>query len=96
MWTATEGKVSDVTYLWPRPGSHKAIEKICFVTKIGDQICGELGYGCVVLDAIPPVPRGMKRMTYDRLCARIERLEQTLVDNRVVQRANPWIAPVTC
>jgi signal transduction histidine kinase len=39
MRTATEGKVSQVTYLWPRPGSKKPIEKVSFVTKVGDQIC---------------------------------------------------------
>jgi signal transduction histidine kinase len=43
MRTATEGKVSEITYLWPRPGSKKPIEKVSFVTKVGDQICG-VGY----------------------------------------------------
>ena len=43
MGTATEGKVSEVTYWWPRPGSEKALEKVSFFTKVGDQICG-VGY----------------------------------------------------
>jgi hypothetical protein len=43
MGTATEGKVSEVTYWWPRPGSNKTLEKHTFYTKVGDQICG-VGY----------------------------------------------------
>jgi len=43
MEKATEGKVSDVTYWWPRPGSDKPLEKHTFFTKIGDQICA-VGY----------------------------------------------------
>jgi signal transduction histidine kinase len=41
--TATEGKVSEVTYVWPRPGSDKSVDKVSFVTKAGDQICA-VGY----------------------------------------------------
>jgi hypothetical protein len=40
---ATEGKISEVTYWWPRPGSDKPLEKTSFYTKAGDQICG-VGY----------------------------------------------------
>src|SRR6266403_17096 len=40
MKNATEGKVSEVTYWWPRPGSDKPLEKTSFYTKVGDQICG--------------------------------------------------------
>jgi signal transduction histidine kinase len=40
---ATEGKISEVTYMWPRPGSDTPIEKVTCVTKIGDQICA-VGY----------------------------------------------------
>jgi signal transduction histidine kinase len=40
---ATEGKVSEVTYWWPRPGSDKPLEKTSFYTQVGDQICG-VGY----------------------------------------------------
>ena len=43
MQTATEGKVSMVTYWWPRPGSDKPLEKNTFYTKVGDQNCG-VGY----------------------------------------------------
>ena len=43
MRTASEGKVSEITYLWPRPGSIKPLEKHTFYTKVGDQICG-VGY----------------------------------------------------
>ena len=38
-----EGKVNEVTYKWPRPGSQEPVEKVSFVTKIGDQTCG-VGY----------------------------------------------------
>ena len=40
MRTATDGKISDVTYWWPRPGSDKPLEKHTFYTKVGDQNCG--------------------------------------------------------
>jgi hypothetical protein len=43
MEKATEGKVSEVTYWWPRPGSDKPLEKHTFFTKFGDQICA-VGY----------------------------------------------------
>ena len=40
MQTATEGKISEVTYWWPRPGSEKPLEKHTFYTKVADQNCG--------------------------------------------------------
>jgi signal transduction histidine kinase len=43
METATEGKVDQVTYWWPRPGSDKPLEKHSFYTKVADQNCG-VGY----------------------------------------------------
>ena len=43
MQTATEGKVREITYWWPRPGSIKPLKKHTFYTKVGDQICG-VGY----------------------------------------------------
>ena len=43
MQTATEGKIDQVTYWWPRPGSDKALEKHSFYTKVADQNCG-VGY----------------------------------------------------
>ena len=43
MAKATEGKIQEVTYWWPRPGSEKPLEKHTFYTKVGDQDCG-VGY----------------------------------------------------
>ena len=43
MQTAEEGKVSEITYFWPRPGTIKPLKKHTFYTKIGGQICG-VGY----------------------------------------------------
>lgn len=41
---ATEGKLSEVSYMWPRPGADATpVQKVSFVTKAGDQICG-VGY----------------------------------------------------
>jgi len=40
---AQDGKVDQVQYMWPRPGSNDPIRKVAFVTKIGDQICA-VGY----------------------------------------------------
>jgi hypothetical protein len=41
--TAEEGKVNEVTYKLPRPGTQEPLPKVTFVTKIGDQTCG-VGY----------------------------------------------------
>ena len=44
MKVATEGKISEVTYMWPRPGADTTpVSKVSFVTKSADQICG-VGY----------------------------------------------------
>lgn len=40
---AADGKITEVVYMWPRPGESKASEKIAYVTKVGDQICA-VGY----------------------------------------------------
>lgn len=40
---AKEGKISEVTYMWPRPGEEKPMEKVAYVTKIGDEVCA-VGY----------------------------------------------------
>jgi hypothetical protein len=41
---ATEGKFSEVSYMWPRPSADMTpVQKVSFVTKVGDQICG-VGY----------------------------------------------------
>ena len=43
MQKATEGKVDEVTYWWPRPDSDEPLEKHTFYTRVSDQICG-VGY----------------------------------------------------
>jgi hypothetical protein len=40
---ATEGTISEVPYMWPRPGEEELVQKVAFVTKVGDQICA-VGY----------------------------------------------------
>jgi signal transduction histidine kinase len=40
---ASDGKVSEVSYMWPRPGSTEAVQKVSYVTKVGDQVCA-VGY----------------------------------------------------
>ena len=43
MQNATEGKIKEVAYWWPRPGSDKPLEKHSFYTKVEGQNCG-VGY----------------------------------------------------
>ena len=43
MDVAKEGKVSEVSYQFPRPGETQPVQKVSYVTKIGDQVCG-VGY----------------------------------------------------
>ena len=38
MSTAKEGQVSEVDYMWPRPGKEEPVRKVTFVTKAGDQV----------------------------------------------------------
>jgi hypothetical protein len=38
-----EGQISEVSYMFPRPGQTEPLEKVSFVTKIGDLYCG-VGY----------------------------------------------------
>ncbi len=40
---AREGKVSEVRYMWPKPGSDKPVAKVTYVTKVANQVCG-VGY----------------------------------------------------
>jgi len=40
---AAEGKVAEVAYSWPRPGSTDPVAKVSYVTKVGDQVCA-VGY----------------------------------------------------
>lgn len=43
MKVAADGKVAEVSYVWPRPGDTTPVQKVSFVTKVGDQVCG-VGY----------------------------------------------------
>jgi signal transduction histidine kinase len=40
---AEEGKIKEVTYMWPKPGGTRPVQKVSYVTKVGDQVCG-VGY----------------------------------------------------
>ena len=40
---ANPGEVVEVSYVWTRPGEATPVEKVAFVTRIGDQICA-VGY----------------------------------------------------
>jgi signal transduction histidine kinase len=41
--SAQQGKISEVSYMWPRPGTTDPVQKVVFVTKVGDQVCA-VGY----------------------------------------------------
>lgn len=41
--SAHEGKLAEVSYQWPRPGEEKLSEKVSYIFKAGDQVCG-VGY----------------------------------------------------
>jgi hypothetical protein len=43
--SAAEGKIAEVSYLWPRPDDpeKKPVQKVAYVTKVGDQVCA-VGY----------------------------------------------------
>ena len=38
--TAKVGSISEVSYMWPRPGGTEPVQKVSFVTKVDDQVCG--------------------------------------------------------
>ncbi|MHB1400514.1 MAG: cache domain-containing protein [Trichloromonadaceae bacterium] len=40
---AAEGTISEVSYMWPRPGSSEPVQKVTYITKVGDQVCA-VGY----------------------------------------------------
>jgi signal transduction histidine kinase len=40
---AEEGKVKEVSYMWPKPGRTEPVQKVSYITKVGDQVCG-VGY----------------------------------------------------
>lgn len=41
--TAQQGKISEVTYMYPRPGGTDPVQKVAYVTKVEDQVCA-VGY----------------------------------------------------
>ncbi|HOT83617.1 MAG TPA: chemotaxis protein, partial [Candidatus Defluviicoccus seviourii] len=43
--SAQPGKISEVSYMWPRPDDpeKKPVEKVAYVTKVADQVCA-VGY----------------------------------------------------
>lgn len=43
MKTAQEGKISEVSYMWPKPSGGDPVQKVAYVTKVGDQVCA-VGY----------------------------------------------------
>ena len=43
MKVAEEGKFKQVSYMWPKPGAAEPSQKMSYVTRIGDQVCG-VGY----------------------------------------------------
>ena len=40
---AKEGAIVEVPYMWPRPNETEPVQKVVYVTKVGDQICA-VGY----------------------------------------------------
>jgi len=40
---AKEGSFAEITYFWPRPGQDEPVEKVAYVTRVGDQVCA-VGY----------------------------------------------------
>jgi len=40
---AKAGEISEVAYMWPRPGEEEPVEKVAYVTMVGEQICA-VGY----------------------------------------------------
>ena len=41
--SAQQGKITEVSYMWPRPGTTDPVQKVSYVTKVGDQVCA-VGY----------------------------------------------------
>ncbi len=41
--TAAPNTISEVSYMWPRPGSSDPVQKVSSITKVGDQVCA-VGY----------------------------------------------------
>jgi hypothetical protein len=38
-YQSAEGKVSEIAYMWPRPGTTEPAQKVTYCTKVTDQIC---------------------------------------------------------
>jgi signal transduction histidine kinase len=43
MAVAQPAKINAVSYMWPKPDSHTPLQKVAFVTRVADQMCG-VGY----------------------------------------------------
>lgn len=43
MKVAKEGAFSEVSYMWPKPSGGEPVQKVSFVTKVSDLVCG-VGY----------------------------------------------------
>jgi signal transduction histidine kinase len=41
--SAKSGEIVEVAYMWPRPGETDPVEKVAYVTMVGEQICA-VGY----------------------------------------------------
>ncbi len=37
---AEEGKITEVSYVWPKPEGGQPVQKVSYVTRVGDQMCG--------------------------------------------------------
>ena len=40
MAVAKEGAMTEVAYMWPKPGTLTPVHKVTFVTRVADQVCG--------------------------------------------------------
>lgn len=40
---AEVGKITEVPYMWPRPGETEPVQKVAYVTEVEDQVCA-VGY----------------------------------------------------
>jgi signal transduction histidine kinase len=38
-----EGEITEVEYVWTRPGEDEPVQKVAYLTKVDDQVCG-VGY----------------------------------------------------
>ena len=40
---AEQGKIKEVSYMWVKPGGTEPVQKVSYITRVGDQLCG-VGY----------------------------------------------------